>query len=266
MRLSEVQEIFNRSWARTFGRVKLLLVFATLAICGLLVVFFRGLAIQAGSWVTLSMTFLPIFITFGILLSIGIFMIRAYWDEETKYKEIFNRSWDVMLGASYFAVPMILGFLILWIILGIFLMLTAIPGIGEFFGVVFAFVPFLLNLAALVLAILSVAALFFLTPLMALKDFNRMQVAAELTKRLQKDLFSNILLFCSAILPFIFVLFLLILSLNMTENLYEAVKSPISTTMQWFFIMIPFTALLAPTVVFFFNFAAESHLLLMKKS
>lgn len=166
MELSDIQEIFNRSIAHTFGKMKCLIVFATLAICGLLVVFFRGLAIQSGQWITLSMTFLPIFITFGILLSVGILMIRAYHEElkknETvKYTDILKKSWDVIIGASYFAVPMILGYLILWVILGIFLMLEQIPGLGDFFGVVLAFVPFLLNLGAILLSILSIAALFF---------------------------------------------------------------------------------------------------------
>lgn len=271
MELSDIQETFNRSLAHTFGKMKCLVIFATLAACGLLVVFFRGLAIQAGQWVTLSMTFLPIFITFGILLSVGILMIRAYYEElktnePAKYGEILKKSWDVIIGASYFAVPMILGYLILWIVLGVFLMLEQIPGVGDFFGVILSFVPFLLNLGAILLAILSVAALFFLTPLMALKDFSRLMVAQHLTNRLQKDPFSNILLFLIAIAPFVFVLTLLIHSLDLTQGLSDVVKNPVYATMQWFFIMIPFTALITPTVVFFFNFATEAHILIMKQN
>ena len=34
---------------------------------------------------------------------------------------------------------------------------------------------------------------------------------------------------------------------------------------QWFFIMLPFAILLAPAVVFFFNFSAECHALMLKK-
>lgn len=145
-------------------------------------------------------------------------------------------------------------------------MLEEIPGLGDFFGVVLAFVPFLLNLGALVLTIFSVAALFFLTPLMALKEFNRLLVAQHLTRRLQKDYFSNLLLFLISIAPLLFVLTLLLLSLNLTGGLYDEVKSPVYATMQWFFIMIPFTAIITPTLVFFFNFATEAQLLIMRKN
>jgi hypothetical protein len=34
--------------------------------------------------------------------------------------------------------------------------------------------------------------------------------------------------------------------------------------LQWFFIMLPFTALLSPAVVFFFNFATEAHVFLKR--
>jgi hypothetical protein len=76
--------IFNRALAFTFSKKKLLFVFCVLALSGLLVVFFRGLALHAGQWVKLSLTFLPIFICTGILLSTGILLIRIYHDEVKK--------------------------------------------------------------------------------------------------------------------------------------------------------------------------------------
>ena len=79
--------IFNRALAFTFSKKKLLFVFCILALSGLLVVFFRGFALHAGQWVQLSLTFLPIFICTGILLSMGILLIRIYHDE-IKQREI----------------------------------------------------------------------------------------------------------------------------------------------------------------------------------
>ncbi len=265
MQLGDIQTMFNRSFAYTFGRVKLLTIFTTLILCGLLVVFFRGLAIQAGEWITLSMTFLPIFVTIGVLLSVGIVMIRAYHDEvkgkPVSYIEILKKSWDVIIGASYFAIPIVLGYLILWMTLGIFVLLRMLPNVGDFFGVVLAFGPFLLNLGSLLLCIFSIAALFFLTPIIALKGFNRMLISQYLTKRLQQDLFSNTLLFIISILPFVLMLILLVISAQLSETLYDTSENPVYATLQWFFIMIPFTAFLTPTVIFFFNFAAESHVI-----
>ncbi|MES2123025.1 MAG: hypothetical protein V4492_09700, partial [Chlamydiota bacterium] len=39
----------------------------------------------------------------------------------------------------------------------------------------------------------------------------------------------------------------------------------VALSLQWFFIMLPFSALLTPALIFFFNFAAESHVLMLKK-
>src|SRR4051812_47260068 len=120
--------VFNRALAFTFSRKKLLFVFCVLALNGLLVVFFRGLALHASQWVKLSLTFLPIFICTGILLSMGILIIRVYHDEikqrEINYWQILSRSWEVTMGASYFAIPIIFSYLLLWMLLGIFVLLS----------------------------------------------------------------------------------------------------------------------------------------------
>ncbi len=44
-----------------------------------------------------------------------------------------------------------------------------------------------------------------------------------------------------------------------------ACDKPVYSVVQSFFVMIPFTALLSPAVVFFFNFAAESHVLMKQQ-
>ena len=148
-----------------------------MALSGLLVVFFRGLALHAGQWVQLSLTFLPIFLCTGILLSMGILLIRIYHDEikkgEANYFSIFSRSWEIIIGASYFAIPIILGYLLLWMLLGIFFLLGEIPAVGEFFSVILSFAPFLINLGTLVLCLLSLSLLFFISPLIAFKGLER---------------------------------------------------------------------------------------------
>lgn len=164
MNLSDIQFIFNRAMSHTFCRKKLLLVFIVLALCGLLVIFFRGLSIHAGQWIVMSLTFLPFFVCAGILLSMGILLIRIYHDEiknkTINYLEILNKSWDVVIGASYFSIPIILSYLLLWILLGIFVLLKQIPAIGDIFAIILAFGPFLLNLGTLVLCLLNLAMLF----------------------------------------------------------------------------------------------------------
>jgi hypothetical protein len=269
MNFNDIAFIFNRALYQTFIKKKLFLVFCVLALSGLLVVFFRGVALHAGQWVILSLTFLPIFLCAGILLSMGILLIRIYHDEikkkEIHYSEIVSKSWEVVAGASYFAIPVILGYLLLWIVLGIFVMLREIPGLGAFFSVIFAFVPFLLNLGTIILCGLSLGLLFFVAPIIALKGLDRNLVSQSLVKRLQADPFSNGVLFLIALFPLCLILLMLTLSAFLTESLCWDCETPLQTVLKWFFIMLPFTAVLTPGVVFFFNFAAEAHVLVQKQ-
>ncbi|HEV8051198.1 MAG TPA: hypothetical protein VGP47_01800, partial [Parachlamydiaceae bacterium] len=132
------------------------------------------------------------------------------------------------------------------------------------FAVILAFGPFLLNLGSLSLCLLNLAMLFFITPIVALKGSNRIRVTQTLVKRLKSDVFSNIILVFFALLPLIFVSGLLVLAAFLTGTVCYTCENPLHNVLQWFFIMIPFTALLSPAVVFFFNFAAEAHVLMQR--
>lgn len=270
MTLSDIQFIFNRALSLTFERRKLLLSFVVLALGGLLVVFFRGLSINAGQWLLMSLTFLPFFLCGGILLSMGIMLIRIYHDEIkgkiVDYTEILGKSWEVIIGASYFSIPIILSYLLLWILLGIFVILKQIPAVGDIFAIILAFGPFLLNLGSLFLCLICLAMLFFITPIVALKGSNRIRVAQTLVKRLKSDVFSNVVLAFFALLPLFAVSGLLVLAAFLTETICYTCENPLHNVLQWFFIMIPFTALLSPAVVFFFNFSAEAHVLMQRNS
>lgn len=248
---------------------KLTVVSVILALCGLLVVFFRGLAINASEWMIMSLTFLPFFLCTGVLMSMGIFLIRVYHneikDKETKYSEVLNKSWDVIIGASYFSIPLVMSYLVLWILLGMFVMLGAIPFVGNIFNVILAFAPFLLNVGSLVLCLISLSMLFMITPVIALKGPNRILVTQTIVQRIKNDLFSNVLLAIIAIFPLLVFVGLMVLAAFMAGKVCYVCSNPLQHVLQWFFIMIPFTSLLSPVVVFYFNFAAESHVLLKEK-
>jgi hypothetical protein len=269
MTLSDIQFIFNRAVSKSFTLKKLLLVFTVLLLCGVLVVFFRGLAVNAGQWLIMSLSFLPIFLCAGFLMSTGILLIRIYHDEiknkPVKYSDIFAKSWEIILGASYFTVPIILSYLLMWMLLGIFFLLRDIPTFGQFFAVILAFAPFIINLGSLVLCLFNFALLFFVTPVIALKGFNRMQISKILVNRMKGDVFSNLTFAWIAALPLIFVVGILSLAAFLTGTICYTCEQPIYTVLQWFVIMIPFTALLSPAIIFFFNFAAEAHVLIQKQ-
>ena len=269
MHLSDIQFIFNRAASLTFSRKKLLFVSSILLMCGLLVVFFRGLSLEAGSWIVMSLTFLPIFLCAGILLSTGIVLVRIYHDEikkkQVSYLGVLSKSWELVIGASYFSIPIILCYLLLWMMLGIFFLLREIPGVGDFFGVVLSFGPFLINLGSLALCLLNISMLFFVAPIIALRGMNRITVSKVLVERIRSDLFSNVILSLIAIFPLLFFIGIGSLAAFLTGSICTDCANSVHTILLWFFIMIPFVVLLAPAVIFFFNFAAESHVLLQKK-
>lgn len=270
MNFKNIQFIFNRALSLTFNKKKLFSVFLVLLLCGVLAVFFRGLATNAGQWFVLSLTFLPIFLCSGVLLATGIVLIRIYHNEvknkALNYREIVANSWDIILGSAYLTIPIILIYLLLWMLLGVFFLLNELPGIGTFFGVVLAFAPFLINLGSLILCVLSLSMLFFITPIVALKGLNGIQIAQTLSRRFQQDLFFNLSLATIATLPLLVILGLLTAAAALTGAVCYTCDHPLYITLQWFFVMIPFTALLSPAVVFFFNFAAETHVLLQKQA
>lgn len=268
MSLKELPLIFNRALEHTFDRSKWFFTFVVLAVCGVFVVFCRGLATHANPWIAMSLTFLPFFFCSGILLALGVVLIRSYHDQIKKkpvnYLEILSRSWEIALGAAYFTVPIILLYLILWILLGLFLLLRSIPGLGDFFSVILAFAPFIINAATLFLAGCVIGLLFFVSPVIALKGLSRTLISQVLVRRFTGDLYRNLALFKIAMLPLVFYVGFLLLSLFMTGSLCAGCDDPVHSTLEGFFIMVPFTALLAPAVIFFFNFAAEAHVLTQK--
>ena len=269
MTLNDIRFIFNRALSLSFCPRKLMIAFVVLAMCGLLVVFFRSLAINAGEWIQLSLTFLPVFLCTGVLFSMGIILIRGYHDEikkrEISYRQILAKSWEIVIGASYFCIPMILCYLLLWMMMGMFFLFRETPVVGEAFGVILSFAPFLINFGSLLLCLLSLCVLFFVTPALALKGLGGMQVSQDLFRRLNADAFSNLLLLLISLIPLGATIGILCLSAWMTGSLCYACDSAVFITLRWFFIMVPFVALLSPGVVFFFNFAAESHVLMRKQ-
>ncbi len=235
-------------------------VFSVLAMCGLVVVFFRGLALHAGKWVGMSLLFLPIFICGGLLLSGGIALIRLYHDEvkgkPINLKQTLLNSLEVMVSAAYVTVPLILAYLLLWILLGLFLLLQEIPMVGPSLGVLLSFGPFLLNLCALLLCVIMLTLLFFATPAMALLKKQGRGISGVIRQRLISDPFSNLVALLVGVVPVVAIGGILSLAAYLSGG--ELGQSPY-VVIEWFIIMIPFTALLTPTVVFFFNFAAEAH-------
>ncbi|MBP9842051.1 MAG: hypothetical protein KBC64_06470 [Simkaniaceae bacterium] len=265
----EIEQIFNRAIRYSFSRRKMLFLFPILAVCGLLVVFCRALGVGASEWVSLSLTFLPIFLCSSILLATGVVLARVYYQEvkqlKVSYLAIVSQTWELLIGVSYLTMPLILAYLMLWMMMGVFYLLREIPGLGQFLHVILAFGPFLLVLGSLILTGINLLLLFFVTPHVAFSTAPRFKLAEEVIQRLSAYPLMNILLFLIAAIPLAFVAGLLTLAASLTGASFLMGTHTLAVAMQWFFIMIPFSALLAPGLVFFFNFSVESYVILYKK-
>lgn len=269
MTFEEIEHIFNRALRFSFSKKKLLFMFPVLVICGLMLVFCRALAVGAGQWVVLSLTFLPIFLSSGLLLAAGVVLARVYHHEvkmiPLSYKKILAESWELLIGVSYLTLPLLLAYLFLWMLMGIFYLLKEIPALGDVLGVILSFGPFLLVLGSLLLSFFNLFLLFFATPHIALKSRLKLKLAEEIYSRFKENLFSNIALFVVGLIPLLLGVGILSLAAFLTGMNFFIKTETLAVALQWFFVMIPFCAMLAPGILFFFNFAVESYALIQKK-
>jgi hypothetical protein len=266
---SDLEKAFSRAVVTSVSKRKIAIAFPVLALCGLLLVFCRALAYGATKWIALSLAFLPILLSSGLLFSLGILLVRIHYQEAkklaTNFKKLLSGSLDLLLGTTYLSIPPILAYLLLWFLLGFFFLLKEIPGIGEFFSVIFAFGPFLLILGSLLLCLLTLSILFFVTPAAALQPLKRLNLAKRVFQMVRGKILSALFLFLLALIPLGIMVGLLSLSAVLTNLSLPIADRSLTVGLTWFFVMLPFSAILTPAVVFFFNFAAESYQLLQQK-
>lgn len=266
MNLVDLANMFQRAFALTLCKKKLLLSSLAIAVSGLFGIFCMGLAFSANAWMSLSLQFLPIFITGMALMGFGVILIRSYHDEvkhqEMEVTTLFLRSWDVIFSAASAFLLIVLSYLVLWLSLGLFFVLKELPFIGELFACFFVFIPFLLNLSAILLAFFSIYALFVMSPTLALKPIVPQNFLSLARFEFTSHVFLRLAFFVGALLPFAVSLILIAIAASITLQMVALTTGPLQVVVQWFFLLIPSALLLAPSLVFFFNMAAESHVLI----
>lgn len=265
----EIEELFNRALRFSFSRKKIFFMFPVLLSCGVLIVFCRAVSFAANSWVSMSLAFMPVFLCTGVLLAAGVLLSRMYYHEikgqAFHLRKLLSHSLQLIIGVSYLALPLILTYLLLWTFMGVFHLLSEIPGIGPFISVLLAFGPFLLVAASLGLSLVSLLILFFVTPHVALKNSVHLHIAEEIIERMSLSFFANIVHFLIGLIPLLFCVGFLCLAALMTGLQYLTSTAALGISLEWFFIMVPFALMLTPFVIFFFNFATESYGLLQRK-
>lgn len=270
MTWQQLETIFNRSISGSFSRAKCFLVFLALSLCGLFSVICRAVSLGASQWMVMSLTFLPIFLCSGVLLAVGLVLTRLYHEEIQGQKQpvfqIIRSSKTLFTGIPYLTVPLIFAYLVLWMALGVFYLLREIPHVGTALGSIFSFGPFLLVLGSIVLGVLSVLTLFFVTPAAALQNDLKPKLAEVVLLQICKNPFFSIIMLLIGLTPLLIASGVLSLATLMTHLLYIEGGSSFAIVMRWFFMMLPFCAILTPAVIFLFNFACEAHLLIEKKA
>ena len=269
MEFSTIESSFNRAFQYSFSKKKLLLMFFSLAFCGMMIVFFRSLAATSSRWMMVSLIFLPLLLSSGVLLSTGVYFIRVYFHEVKgitfTFRKILGSSWQIILGVSLIALAPLLFYLFLCIAMGLFLLLQRIPAMGGFISTVFAFAPFIVLLCFLLLSLFSVLLLFFVAPAAAFEKKKTEQLTRDLIVRIKENLFLNLLLFFVGIFPITLLFIILFFALQLTDISFFYPAHALGYAIRMFFIMLPFTAILTPSALFFFNFAAESYNLFLKR-
>lgn len=268
MIFKDLEFSFNRALRYTFSKKKFWMVFPGLILCGILVVFFRALAHGSISWMVLSMVFLPMFLSAGILLALGTVLCRVYYHEVKSLRfhvtEILSKSLDLIIGTAYLSMPPILLYLLLWALEGIFMLLKEIPSVGPYMGVFLTIAPFLITLLSILLVVFVFALLFYATPVIAFQEKEKLSVFKKIREVTQENVFRSSLLFLLAVLPLLIIVALLALAAYLTNLHYVLGTDLLMVTVKWFFIMLPFCFFLTFGIIFFFNFAAESYNLLRK--
>ena len=243
-----------------------MLTFPILILCGVLTVFSRAVSYESSPWVALSFGFLPILLSTGVLLALGVLLAKIHSSEtrglSLDLKKILTGSSELLASTSYLSVPSILTYLCLWIFLGFFFLLKEIPFIGDFFSVVLSFGPFLLLFGSLLLCVFNLGLLFFVAPAAALQSYRNVSLAKRVLETLKTRALSSLLLLFLALIPLGIVAGLLTTAAIFTNLSFSVAAKSLTVALEWFFIMVPFALILTPAVVFFFNFAAESYLLL----
>lgn len=270
MQWNDFEKSFNRAMLLSFSKRKLALTFPILVLCGILSVFCRAVSFESGEWVAMSFAFLPILFSSGILLALGVLLVRMHHHEAKQltldFRKLIGGSIDLIIGTSYLSILPIVAYLFLWTLLGLFFLLKAVPILGDFFSVIFSFGPFLLIFGSLLLCVFNLGLLFFVAPAAALQPLKNIPLAKRVWSLINRKLFSALILWMIALIPIALVGGLLCLAAFLTNVSFLVAERSLSVALEWFFIMLPFCAILSPAVIFFFNFAAESYQLLQRIS
>jgi hypothetical protein len=266
MSIKDIEYYFNRAFLQSFSKKKFFCVFLLLSLCGIISLFCKVVSYKLGFF---ALSFLPVFLSLGFLLPLGTLLVRVYYNEikgtDLTYRKLLCNSWDLVMASSYLSIAVISLYLVFLVLLAVFVLIQELPVIGEVIGAVFSFIPFLMVLLSVFLILLVFLVLFFVIPAISFATNKKLHVLKTSFLRIKESLFSNIITFIIGLLPMALVSFFLLVSMYASGFSNVISENILSLFIKWFFVMITCCFFLTPTVIFFFNFAAESYNFFNKK-
>lgn len=258
------EKAVNRALLSMWDTYKILLTAAILFAGSILTALFATFSTFASSLMQKTLFLIPCFLTLGLLLSLGSVLCKLYLEEIRRNKvhlvPTMKMIYARLVGASYFSVPFLTLFGILWMTIGLFELLTFIPYLGTFFATLFAFIPFLIHFSFYFMIVFGLFGLFLLAPLLATTaDINR-TVLEKLLRHLLKNPYRHVINFFIALFPALLLGLLGYLSLQLCTFCHQETHF-LFVLLQNVSYAIPFTLLLLFPAIFFFQYAIESYLM-----
>lgn len=269
MEFKDLEMMCERAGRHTFSRAKFFMTAVALLGAVFLVAISILLSYLPTMWGSMSPFLLLMLGLFCVLLSLGVALISSYHDEvkgkELSHSHIMLHTYRVLMKVAPLFVPILLVLLGLWVVEGVFTLLQQVPYVGAVIALVTSFIPFIWMLALLALTIVAVYLLFTVTPILALRNLSKEELEPYCEAELKESVFVRIFLFIVAILPLIIVEKLLVGAAKWAMLSTAAGMSSQSPFLQSLFFLVPAALIITPTIIFFFNMAAEAHVLVQKR-
>lgn len=250
------------------GRLRLFLSFAILFFCGLIHLFFNIISLEATGWMKLFLRIFPLFFSMIFLMGGGVVLIRLYHHEikgiPIDIKRLLWESKERVALCSSYGIPLVLSYLVLSFALGGLLLFHYVPLLGPLLDPLITMGVFIVVFLFFMLSFVTLGLLFYFPPLFALRPLvNKRTLIQSFKEKFMDHPFHQLLMFG---VGFLFLgVWLSILGgvFFITQGFIFEKDISFFNAFQTFFILLPFSGLLAPGLSLFFNVAAEAHVLSM---
>jgi len=270
MEFNDLEMMCERAGRYTFSRAKFFMTAIALLGAVFLVAVSLLFSYLPTLWGSMSPFLLLMLGFFCILLSLGVALISSYHDEVKKkpisHSHILLHTYRVLLKAAPLLFPVLLALAGLWIVEGAFTLLQQVPYIGAVIQLVTSFVPFIWMLLLLALTLVVLYLLFTVTPILALRSVSKEDLLPYVEAEIRESIFVRLFLFIVGILPLIIVEKFLVAAVkwvNFSAGTAMRTESPL---LQSLFFLVPAALIITPTIIFFFNMAAEAHVFVQKRT